>query len=278
MIVFNEPPRRCAPCRPISIDRIAITRHVAETLAVAAVGGLTLGLLGMPAGFLSGSILAVAAASLAGRPMLMPTPLMRVLLVLIGISLGSVVTPETLHGMATYPLSIAALIAAMACVSVAGAAYLRVVHGWDKITAYLAAAPGGLSQVMALAAELDADVRAIAIVQTMRVVIIAVGLPAGLSLLGLVGHATRGVGGPFNPAQLDELAILVAASTVAAIIAYRIRFPGRSAVRRHAHLGGAARQRHHSCGDAVVGDQHGDDRVRRGDRLALRRHAAAPAG
>ena len=98
-------------------------RHVAETLAFAAVGGLTLGLLGMPAGFLSGAILAVAGAALAGRPMLIPTPLMRVLLVLIGISLGSVVTPATLHGMATYPLSIAALIVAMTCISFSGAFY-----------------------------------------------------------------------------------------------------------------------------------------------------------
>jgi len=211
---------------PSSINRTAIVRHVAETLAYAAAGGLTLGLLGVPAGYLSGSILAVAAASLAGRPMLIPLLPMRILLVLIGISLGAVVTPATLNGMATYPLSIAVLFVAMVCISVSGASYLRVVHGWDKITAYLAAAPGGLSQVMGLAAELDADMRAIAIVQTVRVVIIAVGLPAGLSLLGLVGHASRGVGGPFNPAQLDELAILVAASTVVSLIAHRIRFPG----------------------------------------------------
>ena len=99
--------------------------------------------------------------------MLMPLPLMRAIFVLIGISLGAVVTPATLHGMATYPLSIAVLlIVAMACVSVAGAAYLRLVHGWDMLSAYLAAAPGGLSQVMGLAAELGADLRAIAIVQT----------------------------------------------------------------------------------------------------------------
>jgi uncharacterized protein len=211
---------------PPAINRIAIARQLAETLAVAAFGGLTLGLLGMPAGFLSGSILAVAAASLASRPMLMPAPLVRVLLVLIGISLGAVVTPATLNGIAAYPLSIAVLIVAMACVSFSGAAYLRAVHGWDKLTAYLAAAPGGLSQVMGLAAEFNADMRAIAIVQTVRVAIIAIGLPAGLSLLGLVGHARRSVGGSFDPSQIDELAILVAASTVAAVIANRIRFPG----------------------------------------------------
>ncbi len=83
-------------------------RQVAETLAFAAAGGLTLGLLGMPAGWLSGSIMTVATAALAGRPMQVPGPLLRVLLVLIGISLGAVVTPATLNGMATYPLSIAA--------------------------------------------------------------------------------------------------------------------------------------------------------------------------
>ena len=38
--------------------------------------------------------------------MLVPTLLMRAIFILIGISLGAVVTPETLHGMATYPLSI----------------------------------------------------------------------------------------------------------------------------------------------------------------------------
>ena len=84
--------------------------------------------------------------------------------------LGAVVTPETLHGMATYPASIAVLILAMALISFAGAGYLRVVHRWDNVDAYLAAAPGGMSQVLALGAELGADLRAIAIVQSIRVV------------------------------------------------------------------------------------------------------------
>jgi membrane AbrB-like protein len=211
---------------PSSSNRKTIVRNVAETLAFAAAGGVTLGLLGVPAGWLSGSILAVACGSLAGRPMTIPLLPMRILLVLIGISLGAVVTPATLNGMATYPLSIAVLLVAMVCVSVTGAAYLRLVHGWDMLTAYLASAPGGLSQVMGLAAELGADMRAIAIVQTLRVTVIAVGLPAGLAMLGLAGHGSRGVGGPFNPAQLDELAILVAVSTAASLVAHWIRFPG----------------------------------------------------
>ena len=207
-------------------DRFTAVRHLAETLAIAAAGGAALGLIGVPAGWLSGSILAVAGASLAGRPMLIPTLLMRAIFVLIGISLGAVVTPETLHGMATYPVSIAVLILAMALISVGGAGYLRLIHRWDNVDAYLAAAPGGMSQVLALGAELGGDLRAIAIVQSIRVVVIAVGLPAGLSMLGLVGQAPPRVTGGLSIGVLDELAILVAASTIVAIIAYRIRFPG----------------------------------------------------
>ena len=207
-------------------NRLALVRHLAETLVTAAAGGAALGLVGVPAGWLSGSILAVAGSSLAGRPLLIPTQLMRAIFVLIGTSLGAVVTPETLHGMATYPLSIAVLIVAMAVISVSGAGYLRLVHQWDNVDAYLAAAPGGMSQVLALGAELGGDLRAIAIVQSIRVVVIAVGLPAGLSLLGLVGHAAPRITGALSLQVLDELAILVAASTIVAIIAYRVRFPG----------------------------------------------------
>lgn len=196
-------------------------------MAFAAVGGLSLGFLGVPAGYLSGSILVVACAAIAGRPVLVPASMTRVLLVLLGISLGAVVSPETLKGIASYPLSIAVLLAAMICISFGGAAYLRLVHGWDLLTGYLAAAPGGLSQVMALAAELGTDLRAIAIVQTLRVAILAAGLPTALSVFGFVGHpniaATANI---FDPTQLDELAILVAVSTVAAIIAHWVNFPG----------------------------------------------------
>jgi membrane AbrB-like protein len=201
-------------------------RRVAETLVIAATGGAALGLGGLPAGWLSGSILATAAAAFAGRPVLVPTLLTRAFFIIIGISLGAVVTPQTLHGMATYPVSIAVLIVAIACVSLAGTAYLHFVHGWKLLSAYLASSPGGMSQVLVVADELGADVRAIAIVQSLRVLIIALGLPSGLALFGVAGHAMRPANGPLTFGMVDELAILVAASTVVALIAYRLRFPG----------------------------------------------------
>jgi uncharacterized membrane protein AbrB (regulator of aidB expression) len=87
----------------------AVLWHTAETLAIAAAGGILLTWLGFPAGLVTGSLLGVAVAALAGRPVDVPAPLARVLFVLIGISLGAVVTPETLKGLARFPLSVAVL-------------------------------------------------------------------------------------------------------------------------------------------------------------------------
>jgi membrane AbrB-like protein len=208
-------------------DLKILIRNVAETMLFAAIGGLTLGLLGMPAGYLSGSIFAVACAAIAGRPMTVPQPMFRVLVVLIGISLGAVVTPETLRGVATYPVSIAVLVVATLAIAVGGSLYLRVVHGWEPLTAFLGAVPGALSQVMALAIEYKADVRAIAIVQTIRIIILAVALPALFAALGLVHNApVTMTAATFDLSQSGELAILVAASTFVALVAHRLNFPG----------------------------------------------------
>src|SRR6266436_4181412 len=127
----------------------------AETLLIAAAGGVTSTLIGVPAGLVSGSMLVTAAAALMGRPT--KVPLARVCFVLIGILLGAVVTPATLRGMATWPLSIVVLSASTAVMIVATTAYLRFVHGWEPLSALLGASPGSMAQALALATEFGAN-------------------------------------------------------------------------------------------------------------------------
>ena len=198
----------------------------AETIAIAAIGGATFAWLGFPAGLISGSILAVAVAALMGRPMVVPQAVARVSFVLIGILLGAVVTPETLRGMAAWPFTVALLVTAALCMIFANALYLRFVHGWDRLSAVLGASPGSLAQTMALSAEFGLDLRAIAIVQTMRVLILTVGVPAGLALVGLAAPPPPAAPVAATPAYLVELAVLGAAATATAVLAAWIRFPG----------------------------------------------------
>jgi membrane AbrB-like protein len=199
--------------------------QVVGTLLIAGVGGIGFLLIGFPGGLVSGSMLTVAVAALAGQAVKVPPPLARLCFVLVGILLGAVVTPDTLKGIATWPLSVALLIVAAVCMMAATACYLRLAHGWDGVSALLGASPGSMAQVMALSAEFGADVRGIAIVHVMRVLLIVLGLPAGLALFGSTVEPVASTRGATEP-SLVELAILLALSSFSAFAMLRIRFPG----------------------------------------------------
>jgi membrane AbrB-like protein len=200
--------------------------ETAETLLIALAGGLALTLLGFPAGLMSGSVLAVAAAALLGRPVKVPIALARVCYVIIGILLGAVVTPQTLKGFGTWPVSVALLTVAAVGMMLATMSYLRVVHGWDRLSALMGASPGSMMQVIALSTELGADLRAVAFVQTTRVLLLTIGIPGGLALFGLVAPALPVARGPAGGSSLAEMAIVVAVAAASALAMARLRFPG----------------------------------------------------
>jgi len=200
--------------------------ETAETLAIALAGGVTFTLLGLPAGLVSGSVVAVATAALLRRPMRLPLPLARICYVIVGTLLGTVVTPETLRGVATWPVSIALLMLASVAMMAATAFYLCTVHRWDRLSALLGASPGAMAQGLALAMELGGDLRAIAIVQTVRVLLLVLGLPNGLALFGLVVPAMPVPRGPAGLAVLGEMIVLAAVSVTFAVAFLKLRFPG----------------------------------------------------
>lgn len=203
-----------------------VLRRFAETLAVGAAGGATLGLLGFPAGWMSGSIVAVTVCAIAGRPVYFPDRLAMVVFVTIGMSLGAAVTPETLDRIAAWPLSLAALAVSMAILTASVTLYLRFVHGWDVLSALFASAPGGLAQALALATQCGADVRSVAMVQSVRVLLLTVIMPVALASFAATGTPPI-PGGAF--AFIDrpgELAILVVICSLVAVLAYRAHVPG----------------------------------------------------
>src|SRR5205085_8880170 len=208
-----------------STRRILSARRFAETLVYAVAGSATLGLSGLPAGWLSGAIVGVSAAALSGRPVFVPPQVGRAVYVILGISLGSSVPPETVATMVTWPLSMLALTIAMVGITVSVMAYLKFVHGWPTLDALFAAAPGALAQAMALAQDTGANVRAIAMVQTVRLFILAVALPLIFAAFGVAGlPPPRGGNLPLTQ-LLIELGIIILASSGAALLAFRFHMP-----------------------------------------------------
>src|SRR5258708_26867816 len=80
-----------------------------ETLAIGSAGGLLFLWANLPGGLISGAMIAVGIAALAGRPLAVPPILTQTVLVLLGISLGSLVSRQLIQHMVSYPLPIVLL-------------------------------------------------------------------------------------------------------------------------------------------------------------------------
>src|SRR5882762_2837991 len=159
--------------------------NVLETLAIGTAGGALFLWANLPGGLISGAMIAVGIAAIAGRPLAMPPVLTQAVLVLLGISLGSLVSRQLLQHMGAYPLTIGLLALATFCSTFGSSIYLQRARGWEQTAAFLAGSPGALSQITVLAAEKGADVAAIAVVQTMRVIILTAALPLVLVVTGV---------------------------------------------------------------------------------------------
>jgi membrane AbrB-like protein len=206
-----------------AIPTRAKTLNVLETLVIGTAGGALFLVAHLPGGLTSGAMIAVGIAAIAGRPLVVPPILTQTVLVLLGISLGSLVSRQLLQHMGAYPLTIGLLALATFCSTFGSSLYLRRVHGWDRTSAFLAGSPGALSQITMLAIERGADVSAIAVVQTMRVIILTAALPMVLTLTGIAPStppaAATAIASPL------ELAELIAASVAAALLLRLIKFP-----------------------------------------------------
>jgi membrane AbrB-like protein len=153
----------------------------------------------------------------------MPPILTQSVLVLLGISLGSLVSRQLLQHMSAYPLTIALLALATFCSTFGSSLYLQRFHGWDQTSAFLAGSPGALSQITILAAEKGADVPAIAVVQTMRVIILTAALPLLLAVTGIAPSSPPATAVAI--ASPIELAALIAAAVAVALLLRLTKFP-----------------------------------------------------
>lgn len=207
---------------PVIPDRAKILITL-ETLGIGAAGGLLFLWANLPGGLISGAMIAVGIAALAGRPLAVPPLLTQTVLVLLGISLGSLVSRQLIQHMGSYPLTIGLLALATFCSTFGSSLYLQRFHGWDQTSAFLAGSPGALSQIVILAAEKGADVAAIAVVQTMRVIILTAALPLLLALTGMAA-ASAPLALTSNASPLG-LAALIAASVAVALLLRLSKFP-----------------------------------------------------
>lgn len=153
-------------------------------IVLAAVSGLLAQRLNLPGGLIIGAMVGAAVAQLirGGEAAAVPGPARSVAFLVLGTTIGTTVTRETVVALrgALLPAVLAAVLIITAGVAVA--LVLRAL-GVAPAGDVLATSPGALSAVTAVAAERGAGSAEVALFHTVRVVLVLLTLPVVLALL-----------------------------------------------------------------------------------------------
>jgi len=187
-----------------------------------------------------GGALAVTGAAMAGVKVGIPDWLRNVIFVLIGMSMGASVAPDSLTLIASWPISLAGLVVELVLIISLTGWMLVKVFKLDPGTAYMSSFPGHLSFVMGIAASGVGDARQIVIIQVIRILMLTIAVPIGATILP-IEHFTSPA--PTSYLDLWQLLALAAGCVVVGLIFVRLKVPagfvlGAMAAATAAKLGG----------------------------------------
>lgn len=164
---------------------LVVTGALAATLAF--------DVLDLPSPSLFGGLVAGLVRGLAGRRGLaVPRPATTVAQGLIGVSIGALVDLDTLEAIGRDWLPVLAVTLATLLLSVLAGLLMRLQPGVSPVTGAFAMIAGGASGITAMARELGADDRMVAVLQYLRVLLIVVLMPLTATALFGAGPGTGG--------------------------------------------------------------------------------------
>jgi membrane AbrB-like protein len=210
--------------------------HVPTMLAafaLGAAGGFAAKALGLPLPMLLGSLITVSAAAigglrLGGRVLGIPMPIRSGFVPVIGVSIGTAVTPGILEEATRWWPSVLALFVFIPLAHAISYTLTRRLGGLDKATSYYGTMPGGFIESIWMGDQAGADAAYLTMLQFLRLILCIVLIPIGFSLVTghAVGSATGAViGGAEHVLTLTDWAILIAAGVLGAWLGSLTRLP-----------------------------------------------------
>ena len=196
-------------------------RQQGMTLVLAAVGALVFWLLDMPLPFLFGPLAACLVGALAGAPLKGTKGLSQAMRTILGVAIGASVTPAVIANLPQMAASVALVPIYIAVIALVGVPFFRKVYRFDVATAWYAAMPGGLQDMVLFGQEAGADTRALSLIHATRVMIIITLAPIILTQF-FGATLDNPIGAPAVSLPLHELLLMVFAAIAGWKIAERI--------------------------------------------------------
>lgn len=205
----------------------ALLRRRGLTLAVAALGAGLFFALGLPLPLLLGPMAACLLAALAGAQMADMGGFGTYLRTFLGLAVGASITPDLVHRLPAMAGSLAFVPLFIVAIAAVGYPLFRRGFGFDHATAWYAAMPGGLQDMLVFGQEAGGDVRALSLIHATRVLAIVTLAPILMTLFWQV-DLTRPPGRPASEVGWDQIAIFLATGFLGWKIAARLRLFGAS--------------------------------------------------
>ena len=196
----------------------ALRAPMPKTFVLACAGTAVFWALGLPLPFLFGPMAACLLAAFAGQDLKGFGSVSVAARSILGVAVGASVTPELIRALPHLAASVAVIPAYVAVIGLIGIPFFRRVHGYDRATAYYAAMPGGLQDMVLFGIEAGGDARALSLTHATRVLIVVTLAPILLTLLfGVTLDAPIGMpAAEIAPWDLAMMALAAVAGWVAA--------------------------------------------------------------
>jgi uncharacterized protein len=219
-----------------------LPRSPAATLLTLATGAAGAGLawtLSTPVWILIGPAIAVSLAGLAGVKTAVDPRLRDACFVILGIAVGAGFNEDALGAMLRWPLAFAFMALVIWLIMVSSRALLVRRFAFEPRGAMLAAAPGHLSFVIAMASSIGTDVARISITQSVRLLSLTLVVPFAALFMGVDVSGSIAPAGAAMP--LGIMALLFVAALATGSLFTRLNVPaplllGAMAVSSLGHL------------------------------------------
>ena len=188
-------------------------RSMAATLLLAAAGALLFEWLSIPLAFLFGPMAACLIAALFGLRLEPPGQISTAARTVLGVAAGASVTPYAVSQIPQMAISIALLPIYLLAIAAVGVPFFRLVCRYDRVTAYYAAMPGGLQDMVIFGQEAGANIRSLSLIHATRVLILVTLIPWLLVHLFDMS-LDNPIGEPASSVPPVELMIMVAAAII----------------------------------------------------------------
>lgn len=184
-----------------------------KTVLLAGAGAILFSIIGIPLPFLFGPMAACLVAALAGVRIKGLGQVSVAARTILGVAVGASVTPALIHQLPLMAASIALIPLYIGVIALIGVPFFHRLCGFDPVTAFYAAMPGGLQDMVIFGGEAGGNVRTLSLVHATRVLIIVTIAP--ILLTQLYGVAlTNPIGAPASSIPLHELALMAAAALI----------------------------------------------------------------